>query len=154
MNFVVSFVEVIKLLKLVISMLFNAYDLLHVHLCFDHAVRITLVEWQHLFFFSLKLTAKLSRLQDFLTKILILGKSLHALERVTGEHTDVLFFLVALFRHVLLQLLVMVIDFHLLSVQLAVPLGELAIVLLDFQLPVDFGVAESFNRSGGVRNFR
>lgn len=64
------------------------------------------------------------------------------------------FFLVALFRHVLLQLLVMVIDLHLLSVQLAVPLGELAIVLLDFQLPVDFGVAESFNCSGGVRNFR
>ena len=60
------------------------------------------------------------------------------------------FLLIPLFVHVLLQLLVVVVDLHLLGVQFGVALGELTVVLLDLQLPVDLGVAVAFDGSGGV----
>ena len=58
------------------------------------------------------------------------------------------FLLIPLFVHVLLQLLVVVVDLHLLGVQFGVALGELTVVLLDLQLPVDLGVAVAFDGSG------
>ena len=60
------------------------------------------------------------------------------------------FLLIPLFVHVLLQLLVVVVDLHLLGVQFGVALGELTVVLLDLQLPVDLGVAVAFDGSGRV----
>jgi hypothetical protein len=58
------------------------------------------------------------------------------------------FLLIPLFVHVLLQLLVVVVDLHLLGVQFGVALGELTVVLLDLQLPVDLGVAVAFDGPG------
>ena len=60
------------------------------------------------------------------------------------------FLLVTLFVHVLLQLLVVVVDLHLLGVQLGVALGELTVILLDLQLPVNLGVTVALDGPGRV----
>ena len=152
MNFVVTFVEVVELFELVVGISFDSNDLFDVHLGFDHAVRVTLIEWEHFFFLSLQLSAELCRLQDLLTKMLVLSECLHAFQRVTGKHANVPFFFVPLLGHILLELLVVVVDLHLLGVEFAVALGELAIVLLDLELPVDLGVAEPLNSPRRIRD--
>lgn len=62
------------------------------------------------------------------------------------------FFLIALLVHVLLKFFVVHVDLHLLSVELAVTLRKFSVVLLNLQLPVDFGVTVAFNCAGGVGN--
>ena len=60
--------------------------------------------------------------------------------------------LLPLLAHILLEFLVVVIDFHLFGVQFTVALGEFPIVRLDLELPVDLGVAVALDGTGGVGN--
>jgi hypothetical protein len=67
-DLVVPLVEVVQLFELVVGILVDSNNLLYVHLSFDHAVGITLVEGEHLLLLSLELTAELSSLEDLLTE--------------------------------------------------------------------------------------
>jgi len=151
-DLVVALVEVVELLEFVESIFVKTLDLVDVDLCFDHAVGVTLIEGKHLFLLSLELTTKLSSLENLFSKGLILTKSLHALERVHSQHSNMSILLIALLVHVLLQFFVVHVDLHLLSVELTVTLSEFSVVLLNLQLPVDFGVAVALNCAGGVGN--
>ena len=115
-DLVVPLVEVVQLLELIVGILINPDNLFDVHFCFDHAVGITLVEGKYLLLFGLELTAKLRSLEDLLTKRLVITEGLHTLEGVHGKHANMTLLLITLLVHVLLQLLVMVVDLHLLSV--------------------------------------
>ena len=153
-HLVVAFVEVVELFKLVIRILLNPDDLLNVHVCLDHAVWVALLEGEDFFFLGFELAAKLGGFQDLFTEVLVAGECLHTLKRITSQHTNMPLLLIPLLRHILLQLLIMVVDLHLLRIQLTIPLRKLPIILLYLQLPVNLSIPESFNRPSRVGNLR
>merc|ERR1740130_539938 len=144
-DFVVTFVEVVQLLELIVGSLIHANDLLNSDLSFDHTVGVRLVERQDLLLLSLEFTAKFSGLKDLLSKRLVVTEGLHALKGVAGQCTQMLLLLLTLLSHGALELLVMLVNVHLLLGEHLVSLSELAVVLLGLHLPVHFLVTVTVN---------
>ena len=95
-NLIVSLVEVIKKLELIVLGFLHSLDLLNINIWnLFHLDFITLVEWKNLLFLSLKFSAELSCLKNLLSKLLILGKLIHASFRVVGQITKSFLFLLS-----------------------------------------------------------
>ena len=77
MNLVEALVEVVKLLELIVGMRFNALNLLDLLIRLLRRVRVTLIERQYLFFFSLELAAQFSSLKNPFAKRLVASQFLH-----------------------------------------------------------------------------
>ena len=94
-DFVVTLVEAVQLSELVIGVWVDTNDLLNHLVRLFLGIWVRLVEWKHLFFLSLELTAELSCLEDSFTKMLVATESLHALQTVSDQCAQMLTLLVS-----------------------------------------------------------
>ena len=151
-DLVKAFVEVVQHLKFVVRVRVKTSDFLDAHVGVFCGIGVRLVERKHFLLFSLKLSAKLSGFQDFLSQVKVGPEGLHAFKTVAGQSAELSFFLLSLAGHLLLQVVVMLHDLGLLHSKLLVSVLALMQVLLGLELPVVVLLFQNIDLLRVIRN--
>jgi hypothetical protein len=147
-HFVEAFVELVQVLEFAVGVPFKSLDPVDPNLRIAADILVGVVEWQNLFFLSLKLSAELGSLEDFLAQLFVAVKGFDAIERTEGQLTKVLLLVLPLARHFRLQIVVVVADAHAFLHELLVADVALVSALLLLDLPVGDLLSEAMNAVG------